>query len=185
MNRYSQSTIDRVSNLLKQFSGEGCYEWPLSKTAAGYGQLSNRIACKNRNAYAHRVAHLIATGSLAVGMDICHRCDNPGCINPSHLFEGTAKDNLSDMAAKGRSNKGKKLPIGKRHWSAKNPCRVRGSENGNSRLTDSDVKTIYASSRKGVDLARQFGVTPSCISAIRKGKLWSSVTRASERAPKL
>lgn len=181
---YKQSTIERVAAILAGFKGDGCWEWPKSRMGSGYGQVSNRVGGRNVPAYVHRVAHFIATGSLAIGMDVCHHCDNPACINPAHLFEGTAQDNLQDMSSKGRSNRGKKLPKGSDHWSVRNPERVRGSSNGNAKLTEAEVREILASSERGVRLAERFGVTQSLISRIRKGRCWPHVTQASERAPK-
>lgn len=176
---YSQSTIARVTAILAGFEGGSCWIWPKAKTRDGYGQLSNRIGGRNVPAYAHRVAHLIATGSSADGMDVCHRCDNPACINPDHLFEGTAADNLRDMASKGRGNRGKKLPIGKRHWASQNPERVRGVANGNARLTEADVREIRSSTLRGARLAERFGVSQTLISNIRRGKCWPGVIPAS------
>lgn len=175
----TESAFARVQARLDEFSCvEGCWEWPLSRTRAGYGQLAYSRDGQQYGAYAHRVAYEIANGPIAAGDHICHRCDNPACFNPAHLFAGTPKDNLSDMARKGRSNKGKSLPIGDRHWSKSRKEEIRGSANGNSKLTEADVLAILQSHERNVRLAERYGVTDALISALRKGKVWPHVTQA-------
>lgn len=109
---------------------------------------------------AHRVAWATANGSIPAGVVICHRCDNPLCCNPAHLFAGTLRDNMQDMLAKGRGNK----PFGERH--------------GCSVLTEDRVKEIRqrctdGEARKSV--AASLGVSRSTIDLIMKRKIWRRV----------
>lgn len=158
------------------FAGvDGCWEWPMSRTAAGYGQLTYRRDGRTYLAYAHRAAYALAGNSIE-GIEVCHRCDNPGCFNPAHLFSGSHQQNMADMALKMRSNKGKRLPIGDRHWSKSRP--LRGSSNGHSKLTEKQVLEILESPMRNIRLAEKYGVTDALISAIRKGKVWPHVTQA-------
>jgi len=75
----------------------GCWEWIGAKSPEGYGRIGK--------VYAHRFAYEREHGPLAKGLFVCHTCDNPGCVNPAHLFAGTPTDNVRDMIQKGRSVK--------------------------------------------------------------------------------
>jgi hypothetical protein len=82
---------------------EGCWEYRHSLTLSGYGRLW--VDGKTRRA--HRVAWELTYGPIPDGIEVCHRCDNPPCVRPDHLFLGTAEDNAADREAKGRSRGGK------------------------------------------------------------------------------
>ena len=76
----------------------GCWEWNGAKTASGYGRLKvNNVAWM-----AHRYSLFLSQGSLGESTVVMHLCDNPSCINPEHLKEGTQADNMADCKAKGR-----------------------------------------------------------------------------------
>lgn len=77
-----------------------CVIWPGAKSELGYGRLRHQ----GKTRQAHRLAYEIHVGPIADGLFVCHRCDTPSCVNPAHLFLGTARDNVLDMCAKGREN---------------------------------------------------------------------------------
>jgi len=87
--------------------GTGCWEWAGTRTDKGYGKLK----IKGKYVRAHRLSYLLHYGEIASGLYVCHHCDNPGCVNPQHLFLGDAADNAADMVKKGRKPR---LPDGVR-----------------------------------------------------------------------
>lgn len=78
----------------------GCWLWIGKVNNAGYGRIG--LGSRGRAAFAHRVSFQIHRGPIPAGMLVCHRCDTRSCINPDHLFVGSAADNTADMLKKGR-----------------------------------------------------------------------------------
>ena len=147
---------------VKKLSPKGCWLWTGAKVGK-YGAC-RRTAGENR---AHRAAWALANGPIPKGLFVCHRCDNPPCVNPGHLFLGTVYDNNADMVAKGR-NVGPKGEI--QHRAA---------------VTEQDVLAIRAAALEGVGqraLARKYGVSQNCIWHILKRKTWTHLPDAAARS---
>ena len=92
------------SKVDKSAGNDACWLWTAS-TTHGYGQIATFQNGKRKIIQAHRIAWAIFNrADIPFGMFVCHHCDNPTCVNPTHLFIGTAQDNTDDMMRKGRGN---------------------------------------------------------------------------------
>lgn len=149
------------SNVDRSGGPDACWEWQGSRHPFGYGQS---YFTKPVTALAHRVAWIIEHGAITSNQFVCHRCDNPPCVNPTHLFLGTQLDNMRDMNAKGRHP----------HNPAWHPM---GGKNPRAKLTDNQV--VEARRRYGCggvsksQLAREYGVSSTMMAWIILQKHWT------------
>lgn len=97
---------ERFMSHVREDEATGCWLWTASTNWAGYGRMVVGSRTTGRRAVgAHRLSHELFIGPIPEGADVCHRCDTPSCVNPSHLFAGTKRENMQDMVAKGRQRK--------------------------------------------------------------------------------
>jgi len=145
----------------------GCWVWTAWRNKRGYGYTSNGV--KEKNVEAHRMSWRVHFGDIPVGMFVCHRCDNPSCVNPGHLFLGTHQDNVTDCAKKGRNVKGEK-------WQrCVRPRIKRGTAHYLAKLNEDVVRAIRASTESRTQLAHRYGVTVATISDVLKRATWAHV----------
>jgi hypothetical protein len=145
---YSEDHVKE--KLMRQVAkSDGCWDFLGLRTAKGYG----RLFCRGRMCLAHRVAYEVFKGEIPDGLGVLHKCDNPPCTNPDHLFLGTNGDNNRDKATKGRS--------------------LRGESHLMSKLTEQQVMAIYADARPYAEIVADYGVSKSHISCIKSGKVWA------------
>lgn len=154
---HTRDVVERFWTKVVKNGQDECWFWSAGKSRGRYGQFW----MEGRVEGAHRVAWAIKNGVVPDGMHVLHRCDNPTCVNPSHLWLGTHADNMADREAKGRGHQPK------------------GARNGSARLTREIVRQIrhvYANGTKTqARLAEIFGVNNTCISKIVRREKWASV----------
>lgn len=127
----------------------GCWIWMGALDRKGYGRHGNG---GGRTASAHRSAYAEAFGPIPSGLAVCHRCDVPSCVNPQHLFLGTQKDNVEDMARKGRHGK----------------ARIRAEQ-------ASEIKRRLRNGETHRSIAEAFGLDRSTVTQISRNKSWRHV----------
>jgi len=138
---------------------DNCWIWKGSIDVDGRGRF--KLGGGNRSA--HRVSWMLIHGELPKGMCVCHRCDNPKCVKPAHLFLGTHLDNMRDMAEKGR-RKGIAVRIGSAH--------------GMAVINEEQAKQVkYGSFKRGelTALAKRWKINTDVIYQIRAGQNWRHV----------
>lgn len=143
-------------------SGAHCWEWVGARSPQNYGQLWHPVRKKVLNA-THFSIYLTTGEWPATGMHVCHKCDNPPCVRPDHLFVGTRSDNMQDSAAKGRS------------WHPE------GETATNAKLSTADVEEIrrrfvkgtpsrLGTGRSSAELSAEFGVSAIYVAELARNK---------------
>lgn len=168
-NRWFDETFKR-SLVQRTDRSSGCWVWRGLPNKGGYVRTSLRGVCM----YVHRASWVFHNGPIPDGMLVCHKCDNPPCCNPEHLFLGTHKDNANDAAFKGR------LMSGDKSWTRHNPEKLRrGEAHHNAKLNKDlvlEIRSLYSSGEHGKRaLARRFCLDKSTISSVVSGKTWRHV----------
>lgn len=151
----SLTDSERFWSKVDRSGGDGsCWEWRASRDGWGYGKFRLSGYLAGGTVRAHRYAFFLAYGAWPPDFAL-HSCDNPSCVNPLHIFCGTNDDNMRDMATKKRS------PGGERH--------------GRHKLSWQCVHLIRSECAQGTtqsEMAKRYGVDPSTISNVVRGKSW-------------
>ena len=154
---YNESTLNRFIDKLKpELNQEGCIEWNGTLSKSGYGLIA--IGGKhNKKIFAHRWSVGFINGGEIPPSEVLvlHKCDNPLCVRPSHLFTGSHRDNADDKVNKGRQP----------------------TVFGNAKLNWNIVDEIRSSNEQGTILANKFQVSKSTISEIRNNRIWQNELR--------
>lgn len=128
-----------------------CWNWTGAKDGNGYGLFDGERA--------HRFIFKSTVADIPDGHFVLHRCDNPSCANPFHLFCGTHQDNMDDMFLKGRGR------------------RAIGEAAGGARLTSEDVERIRLDQRLQREIAADYGIAQTTVSAIKRSVTWKHIAR--------
>jgi hypothetical protein len=139
---------------------DGCRVWTGYKDKCGYGRVVNR----DGEVLAHRVAYKVLCGAIPNGMHVLHQCDNPPCINPTHLFLGSHQDNMKDREAKGRTGR----TMGRK-----------GTASHASKLKEKDLELILGSEASAGELAKRLSVSTPTIYRVRRGVTYGNHPRVS------
>lgn len=153
---FKQSIEQRFWNHVSKGSEDECWEWQGSRYKDGYGQFHVPAI----GHVAHRVAYVLFVEEIDTDDLVLHKCDNPPCVNPNHLYKGDASQNANDR------------------FERKPGIIVRGSLNGMSKLTEGevlDIKMKLAENIKPRVIAEMYEISPKTVSDIRTGRYWKHV----------
>ena len=137
-----------------KFNDNGCWEWFGAADSKGYGSCSSY----GYTTSTHRLSYMLHFGEIHGDLHVCHRCDNPKCCNPDHLFLGTVKDNMQDRVDKDRV--------------------LKGSDHPNSKLTESLVtqaRQEYDNGSSVLELANNYNITSGAMRQFLKQITWKHI----------
>lgn len=160
---FDKTLVQRFSKKY-EIKDNGCWEWTAYKYN-GYG----RIGINKVSQSAHRASWVIHFGPIPEhnsfhGLCVCHKCDNPGCVNPDHLFLGTIEDNIKDASQKGRLNV-KHLVVHSRKHSISTKEKLRKIKKADRQ----NIKSLWLSGVKRAELARMYKITEKTVYNVVRG----------------
>ena len=129
-----------------------CWEWIGAKNSEGYGYIWT-----GKQTRVHRMSYELFNGDVEQNLVVCHKCDNPSCLNPGHLFLGTKADNNLDRASKSRNRN------------------QNGELNSSSKLTSIEVIEIYNSNLSYKEIANIYNISRQTVGLIKNKKRWKTV----------
>ena len=157
MSEQSKDIVQRFDEKVFPDPNSGCWLWGAAVDSFGYGQFFH----KGKMIGAHRFSFENKTGIQPGEMHVLHKCNNPHCVNPSHLYLGTNQQNASDKVRAGRQSKGET-----------HKC---------SKLTETEVLEIFSAIGTYEEIAKRFGVSRSLVGQIKIKKKWAYLHKALEQ----
>jgi hypothetical protein len=158
-NQYTKKSSEELFwEKVDKRSEDECWEWIASRDSCNYGMFYPKD--HSNGVKASRYSYQLRYGDIPKGLYVLHKCDNPPCVNPKHLFIGTQTDNMQDMISKGRLYD------------------RRGEKNSKVKLTEEDVRTVKLLRKNGMtykSIAKSLKVSEGCINHILNGRHWVGV----------
>ena len=151
----NKTALQRFEEKFIPEQNSGCWIW-ISADTEGYGDFYFHPTFER----AHRASWMLYRGEIPAGIFVLHKCDNPSCVNPNHLFLGTNDDNMKDMVRKGRQKS------------------IRGSQHKNAKVTEDNViemRKLSASGMSQYKIAEMFGIGKSMANYICNRTSWKHV----------
>lgn len=156
INKRQYSTLQsQIKSAIQEKDGHWIWQKSTSGGGSKYGSLENN----GRKLLAHRASYEAFIGKIPTGLNVCHSCDIPLCVNPAHLFLGSQKDNHADMVKKNRQ--------------------ANREKHGMSKLSENNIINIKHMIKDGINqrkIAKYYAVTQAAISLINRNKTWKHVT---------
>lgn len=149
-----RSLAERFLDYYKPGAADACWPWAGTVDANGYGVIADD---NRRQLRAHRIAYERVNGAVSESRYVCHSCDNPSCVNPNHLWLGSAADNNEDKRAKLRHS--------------------HGASHGMAKISENDVRDIrglYPQMSQQA-IADRYGLHQTTVSDIIRGKIWTHI----------
>lgn len=170
MIRLSQNDVARFEASYEAGLPDECWEWQAGRWER---QQYGRLNVQRKAQRAHRVAFFLFYGFIVDHLFVCHKCDNPPCVNPWHLFLGRDIDNIADRDRKGRTAQGD------RHRTRLHPELTMGESNNHAKLTNAQAEEIrtLAKTMKNVEIARRYNVSESTVGRIVNGRRYLIAAR--------
>jgi hypothetical protein len=152
------ATVARFMEKVRVGSPDECWLWTAARHSGGYGKFGagGRFG---KTLLSHRASYTIHKGQIPAGLFVCHSCDNRLCVNPAHLWLGTAKDNAADMMRKGRFVAYDKS----------------GAQNPAAKITRDqamEIRRRAIADERQATIAADFGVSRNLVSEIKRGRIW-------------
>lgn len=155
--KLSEKDIKRFWSNVDIKSENECWIWTAGKDSHGYGRISISFDKKKSHVLAHRISYFLHYEVDPGELCVLHKCDVPNCVRFDHLFLGTLDDNNKDRKNKGRS------------------ASLKGSENGNAKLTEEQIIAIRNDNRTQKDIGKDYNICQQLVSLIKARKLWKYV----------
>jgi len=150
-----RNELDRFWEKVNKNTSNGCWEWTAGKYRGGYGHFRRLVDGKWKMYKSHRFSYELHKGEIPKGYFVCHKCDNPSCVNPEHLFAGTVKENALDCRLKGRQRFGI----------------VEGQRNLSKDIAEA-LRADYAAGMTYNELMKKYETSKSQVSRIVLRQIW-------------